>query len=412
MSESPNATIAVPRDSRFRTRDTPEGRNIQMAVQATMTAAMAFSSRGPAKDGRVKPDIVARGFSVFSTVPTNVYARSNGTSMSSPAVTGVVALITEQWHKLHNNANPGPAVLKALVVAGARDTGNPGPDYTYGFGHVNAKASVDLVIADAGKGTRIKTGSLAQGGTFEMPVVVRSAQDLRVVLQWLDPEIAFLGNDDLAEVALVNDLDVKVIAPNGTTTLPYVLDKVNFTANATRGVNTVDNTEMVEIAGAQPGVYRIIVTATKITDRSPQAFVLVANADPAPVCRDITEQEAPYGDLVSGQTVHAALCSATDVDSFRFTATKTGNVSVFVRSLGDTPLRATLSRTGGTSITVDIAAGGAQTVSLGSQTSTPAVPATFTLRIEPNGAAGLDGSYSITPAFGTTVPPRRRTVRP
>lgn len=375
-------------------------------------AIIPFSSRGPAKDGRIKPEVVARGFNVLSTVPVNQYGRLSGTSMSSPAVTGVVALVTEQWHKLHSNATPGPAVLKALIIAGARDQGNPGPDYSYGFGHVNAKASVDLIIADGGKGTRIKTGTLAQGATFEMPVAVRTAQDLRVVLHWSDPEIAFLGGDDLAAVALVNDLDVKVIAPNGSTVLPYVLDKVNYTANATRGVNNVDNTELLEIAGAQPGVYRIIVTGTKITEQSPQAFVVVANADLVPACRDLTEQNDPYGDLVSGQAVNAALCSATDNDFFRFTATKNGPVSVTVRSNGDTALRVTLSRNGGTSTTLDVPAGESRTLTLGNQNATPSSPAGFTVKVEPSGAAGIDTSYTLTPTFGTTVPPRRRSVRP
>lgn len=409
----------VPRHAAFTPYDTigvtASAKNV-VTVGATDAndSAVVFSSRGPAKDGRVKPDIMARGYFVYSTVPTNAYARMSGTSMSAPAVTGITALLTQQWQKTFAGAKPGPMTLKALLIAGARDIGNPGPDYTYGFGFVNAKASVDLILADAGKGNRIRTGTLAEGQSYEMPLRVTATQNLRVVLQWLDPEIAYLGGDDLASVALVNDLDVKVIDPAGNTALPYVLDKVNFTANATRGVNKADNTEMLEIANATPGLYRVVVTAAKINDRSPQPFVVVASADAAPVCNDFTEPNesagAAYGDIASAAPVFAALCTSTDVDFFRFNATKSGDVSVTVAATGDTPVRVTLTRNGGTSQTVDVPAGASRTVTITGTTASASAPAGFTVKVEGTGTAGATPTYTLTPSYGTTVPPRRRTV--
>ncbi|MBV9496937.1 MAG: S8 family serine peptidase, partial [Acidobacteria bacterium] len=58
-----------------------------------------YSSRGPARDGRVKPDLVANGASVLSTWPANAYGTMDGTSMASPVVTGTSALMIEQWKK-------------------------------------------------------------------------------------------------------------------------------------------------------------------------------------------------------------------------------------------------------------------------------------------------------------------------
>jgi len=254
------------------------------AVNANRGIA-SFSSRGPTKDGRVKPDVVARGTNVLSTEPTDRYATSSGTSMSAPAVTGIAALLTEQWRRSHAGANPTPAQLKALLIAGAEDLGNPGPDYTFGFGLVNAKKSIDLILDD-----RVRTFSLSQGETHELRIVVDEA-NVRLVLNWPDPAIPFLGgDDDIAEKALVNDLDLTVIDPAGNTILPWTLNQDDANAYAVRGVNTVDPTEMLEIANAIPGVYRVIVTGRDVGE-GPQTAVLVTSARVA-VARTMPKRRA------------------------------------------------------------------------------------------------------------------------
>jgi subtilisin family serine protease len=368
-----------------------------------------FSSRGPAKDGRVKPDVVARGRDVLSTVPNNSYGQNSGTSMAAPAVTGISALLVEQWRKT-NGGNPKPAQLKALLIAGTDDLGEPGPDYTFGFGLVNAKSSVDAILADAGRGDRIRTVTLAQGQTQEMSVVVSQAQKLRVVMNWADPGIPYLGAGDIAAKALVNDLDLKVIDPTGATHLPYVLDKNAPSAAATRGVNNVDNVEMVEIANAAPGVYRIVATGSGVTE-GPQSAVIVATADLARPCVDIQESAAgntaagAYGDLVTGQTVSGGLCTAGDVDYYKFTVTKSGPVTVTVTA-GGTPIVATLTGTG-VNATANVPANGSATLTGNAST----VPLPLLLRIESGGTAGRDTQYSFVPQFGTSTAPRRRAVR-
>lgn len=373
----------------------------------------SFSGRGPAKDGRVKPDLVARGVNVLSASPTNSYTRKDGTSMSSPAVAGMAVLVTEQWRRTFG-VTPTAQQLKAVLIAGAEDLGNAGPDYTYGYGLANAQATVDLIRDDAGQQTRIKNGSLAQGQRFETAVRVTEAQKLRVTLQWLDPEIVYLGEEEVAAKALVNDLDVTVTDPAGNVTRPYVLNPKTLTLTATRGTNTIDNTEMVEIANATPGIYRVAVTATAINDHSPQTFTLVTNAPAAPPCVDIQEANntaaTAHGDLVTTQNIGAALCSEGDVDFFKFSVTKGGDVSVAISATGDTGIRATLSRDGA-SQTIDVAAGQTRTVTLNIAGGTLAQAVPMLLKIEPVGLIGLIPSYTFTPTFGQVVPARRRTVK-
>jgi hypothetical protein len=371
---------------------------------------VGFSSRGPTRDGRVKPDVTAKGFSTLSTAPNNSYARLNGTSMASPVVTGIAALLTQQWKTTFNNASPVQAQLKGLLIAGATDTSNPGPDYTSGFGAVDAKNSVDIILADGGTGKRIANNNVVQGGQVDIPLTLSSAGDLRVVLVWTDPEVILLG-DDLAASALVNDLDLVVKDGNGAQTLPYVLDKDNPGENAPRGVNTVDNVEEVEIKGAAAGTYHLVVNGTRVTAHSPQSYVLISTAGTMgtspPACTDATEpndtQAQAFG-IGSGQSVTARICSASDTDVFKFHVDKAG-VLAFTVTSADTPLHTVLTGTGIGSITKDITVGGgvisSQSVGAGD----------FFLAVTPNGALGATGSYSIAPTFPVIATGRGRAAR-
>jgi len=257
---------------------TASAKNV-IAVGALNGSQIAdFSSRGPAKDGRVKPDLVAKGAFTTSTTGVSGYGTMSGTSMSTPVVTGIAAILTEQWRRTFDGANPTPAQLKALLLAGAEDLGNPGPDFTYGFGLVNAKSSVDMILADDGVGKRIRSLDVAQGEVHETTFVVPYPQRVRVLLAWSDPAVLFLGTDAMTMKALVNDLDVIVIDPLGREIHPYVLDKAQWNANATTGINTVDNAELLEIESAAAGTYRIRVTGTAIVE-GPQRAVLVTSAE-------------------------------------------------------------------------------------------------------------------------------------
>ena len=378
----------------------------------------SLSSRGPAKDGRVKPDVVARGVSVFSPVPTDTYGDKDGTSMASPVVTGIAVLLTEQWRNSFAGASPLPEQLKALILIGADDLGNPGPDYTYGFGLANAKSSVDLIRADAGTGARIRTATFSQGQiqTREFPLVVSQPQNLRVLLNWADPPTIQLGDAEVTDPVLVNDLDLKVIDPSGNTVLPYVLDKVNYTANATRGVNKVDNVELVEIANAPAGTYRVLVTGTHVAE-GPQSAALVANATLGNLvtpCVDLVEKNSTndtpataFGFLASDQQIDAAICTSGDVDYYKLNVTKLGPVSVTITA-GDTPLRVTLGPAGviGIETPIDVPAHGTRTITA----EATLVPSTYLVRIEANGALGSQPTYSFTAQFGQGTQGRRRGV--
>ncbi len=359
-----------------------------------------FSSRGPTKDGRVKPDLTAKGERLFSTEPSNSYGSLQGTSMSTPVVTGSMALLTEQWRKLNAGASPGPLVLKTLAIAGADDLGNPGPDFTYGFGFLNTKASADLIIADNGQGKRVQLGAAKNGSTFDYPITLTQSQDLRVVLGWFDPEALPLNAQEITLKVLINDLDLKVIDPNGNTVLPYVLDMNTPTAPATHGVNTVDNTEEVEIKGAAAGIYHAIVNGTTVTANPPQQFALIANANVGAAqlpCTDPTEPNSTtataYGPLPINSPLQAAICTADDLDFFRFATNMAGTSTVTVKAT-QTPLAVTLSSPSTADVTVTVAAGTTQTLSASAPAATQ-----FLVKVARAGDLGTSGGYTVTASY-------------
>lgn len=250
------------------------------------------SGRGPTLDGRIKPEVVAKGICQFSTwlstqfanqsscsgSPPTGYGMLDGTSMAAPVVTGITALITQQYRRTFGGLTPSADVIKALLIAGATDLGNAGPDFSYGFGLADAKSSVDLIIADNATGSRIRSGVIRNAEDVHIPMTLAASQNVRVVLEWFDPDV-LLTADDLGGKTLLNDLDIRVVGPDGATTLPYVLNASSPASVATRGVNTADTTEEVEIKSAAAGVYDIVVHGSvKDVRSSTQHYVVIANA--------------------------------------------------------------------------------------------------------------------------------------
>lgn len=224
-----------------------------------------FSSMGPSHDGRLKPEVMALGNSVVSVRSdrdgnenpdfTNGYKALSGTSMAAPAVTGVIALMLEQYAATFgvnlDTAPPLPSTSKAILVQTAQDlagtdpttnfdTGAPvtygaGPDWATGYGLVDAAAAVQMVadrqfledtVDDAGDHTDQWFVPVAPGQT-----------ELRVTLAWDDREGT--PNASAAAPMLVNDLDLTVTDPNGVIHRPLVLPVLaprDCDGNAANGV--------------------------------------------------------------------------------------------------------------------------------------------------------------------------------
>ena len=214
-----------------------------------------FSSFGPTDDGRIKPDVVADGVNLYSSVATNdsSYASYSGTSMATPSTCGSLALLTELHTRLYGTNQPMLAsTLKGLAIHTADEAGSAaGPDYRFGWGLLNARKAALLVQSNYASGSlaHIKEVRLTGGDYIEFPIVSAGAQPLIVTAQWNDPA----GTPpavllDPTNRMLINDLDLRIFAPNGGTNFPWALDPVTRTNAATTDDNTRDNVEQVVVS--------------------------------------------------------------------------------------------------------------------------------------------------------------------
>lgn len=226
------------------------------------------SSSGPCRDGRIKPEVMAGGTAIISTTPYNGYAQDWGTSMSSPTVAGIMALMVQRFRQLYGGGNPYGMMLKALVCNTANDMGTPGPDYLFGFGSINGRAAVDCME----KGQVALSGSgINNGQTANLTLTVPAGlQQVRILLYWPDYPAA-----PFSSAALVNNLDLTVKDASGTTHYPLILnpDPAHVGDAAVEGVDNLNNIEQVVINVPAGGTFNVSIKGTNVP-AGPQPFVV------------------------------------------------------------------------------------------------------------------------------------------
>lgn len=228
---------------------------------------------GPSDDGRIKPDISAKGVNVYSTsayvsgtgstVPSsNSYAAGDGTSFASPAIVGSILLLQQHFTNINSRFMRG-ATMKALIANSAKEAGpNPGPDVTFGWGLMDVEKAANTITNNGGK-SLISEDKILSGYSYSREIVADGSEPLVATISWTDPAGPIRANNDPAPV-LVNDLDLRLSA-NSTTYFPWKLDwsngKTSARANpALQGDNNRDNIEKVEIPNPIAGqVYTLTV---------------------------------------------------------------------------------------------------------------------------------------------------------
>lgn len=247
-------------------------KNVVTVANLSLVDALAgSSSRGPAADGRIKPDISAVGTSVESTtdlpVP-NSYTTKSGTSMACPGVSGTMATLYQAYRQYNNGQNPESALIKGIALNTADDLGNPGPDFKFGYGRINARRAHEVLASGNWLVDSIGSGS----NTHIITVPGGDIAEVRVMLIWADPPTFPSAGPDL-----VNDLDLDVT--QGTSSFdPWVCNPFpsafTLDQNAVRGRDSLNNMEQVTFTNPGSGDLTVDVSAFNVPSGTQKYYII------------------------------------------------------------------------------------------------------------------------------------------
>ena len=246
-----------------------QAKNVIAVANLTSISGLAnSSSRGPAADGRIKPDIGAKGSSVYSTEHNNTYGTKTGTSMSCPGIAGIMAQLYQAYREVNNVTNPPSALMKCIMLNSADDIGNPGPDFRHGWGEVNAYRAVRMI-----ENGHHFDGSISQSSNNTHTInVPANLSRVKVMVYWHDKEAS-----TSASIALVNDIDIQLTTPGGVSYNPWILDPTpNSTLlnqDAVRGYDALNNMEQVTIDNPPAGNYTLSIDGYSIPYGPQQYYV-------------------------------------------------------------------------------------------------------------------------------------------
>lgn len=245
----------------------------------------AFSSRGPTRDHRIKPDLVSPGSTILSAKSSLIGPNSRwglspdpdlfmfdaGTSMATPLVAGCAAVVRESF-RVRRGRTPSAALVKAMLINGAVSLHGqyvppelPAvPNESEGFGLVNLAESLALEPGDESFAFWDEDPELDVGDENAHGFTLGAgATGLKVTLVWTDPP----GE------ALQNDLDLVVrVSRDGNTA-----ERHGNMPPGNAGFDRTNNVEQVLWGSLTPGDVQIIVRAFRVPV-SPQSYALVVRA--------------------------------------------------------------------------------------------------------------------------------------
>lgn len=212
------------------------------------------SSRGPANDGRIKPELAAYG--------------EDGTSGAAALVSGTIALLQQKGKDILNGKMPSVALIKALLICGSDEIGQEGPDYVTGYGILNTARSLQILAEK-----KFLSLTMGPGQQHTVEIMVPDNQSLlSITMAWTDSAAS-----PAAAAMLLNDLDLQVMAPDGNIIRPWILS--TFPASdslrkpAVRGVDTLNVVESISWRTPAAGKYLIQVNARRLRTKT-QSFAI------------------------------------------------------------------------------------------------------------------------------------------
>lgn len=224
-----------------------------------VSQVIALSSRGPAYDGRIKPEIAAYG--------------EDGTSGAAALTSGVAALLQDAWRQQHSSP-VSSALIKAVILNSATRPAGILPSYEHGYGYLQALGALQTLQEN-----RVLSGEVSNGKITNFDISIPAGiQQVKVTLCWNDPAAPVN-----AVKALVNDLDLAATTADNNTWLPWVLNAYpaadSLKAPAKRGRDSINNTEQISIDRPIAGKLHLSIKGTQLSTAT-QSFYLAYEFTP------------------------------------------------------------------------------------------------------------------------------------
>jgi subtilisin-like proprotein convertase family protein len=341
-----------------------------------------FSSRGPTSDQRKKPDIMLPGTHVSGSVaqiasvdPTlgsigaqltcfdasgvcagtgtnnffpvgqQWYTASSGTSHSTPAISGVAALMRQDFIN-RGLTPPSPAMTKAMLMNSAKYMTGAGandslPSNNQGMGLANLNNYFDIFAQNRIIRDQVNADRFTASGQQRVITgnVVDNSKPFRVTLAYTDKDGSTTGD------AFVNNLDLEVTV-GGNTYLGNVFTGANSSTGGSADIR--NNAESVFIPAGVSGNFVIKVKATNIAGDGVPNNADALDQDFALVVSNANEATLPV--FVGGTTAITAESCGLPNNSIDPSETVTINFPLSnIGTANTTNLVATLQATGGVS---------------------------------------------------------------
>lgn len=228
---------------------------ITVGVIDSFSNVEILSSRGPAYDGRIRPELVAFGV--------------DGTSGAAAIVSGT-ALLLQQAYKERNGGQSAPApLIKAILLNSADDVGPTGIDFLSGYGSVNAYNALQGIM-----NRRYLTNNVSQGEVQSFSLnVPANLNQLKITISWNDVPA---GANEAK--SLINDLDLRLVHnASGNMWHPWVLNSFphpdSLKQLPVRARDSLNNTEQITIPYPSAGQYTIEVKGYNISQGTQPYYI-------------------------------------------------------------------------------------------------------------------------------------------
>jgi hypothetical protein len=245
--------------------------NVNKPIEGEEIQLRLSSSIGPTDDGRIKPDLVSVGSSVYSTKTgsTDSYGLLSGTSISAPSVTALVALLQEVYKSGHASPShpngrrrPFSSTIRAAILHNTAEAGSAdGPDYKFGWGMLDANAATMHVLYENFTGSSIIESTLPAASTDTL-FFESTGGPAKLTLAWTDSPAIPAVEPELnnSESHLIRNIDMVLSSLDTNADFhPWILDPTNPDAPASRGQNVLDNIEQIKESDLSPGSYCLVL---------------------------------------------------------------------------------------------------------------------------------------------------------